>query len=323
MTATMKRSDIHRPSAIIPEDYFFVGLEHQKIEGIGDIYAVLAERAKIEAHMKRTGGERSAHDHGGNCHICGAACIYTALFYHEKTNSYIRTGMDCATKLDMGDENRFRTFRNTIQAAREAIAGKKKAQGILMERGLQSAYDLYITHQAATQQYLADVQNAEMWQEHKPTAPIPFEERTICDIIGKLVKYGSVSAKQIEFIAALLDKIVRRPQIEAERKAEKDKAEDCPESGRHEINGEVIKTEYRDSAYGETLKMLVKTDKGFMLWGSVPSSLQLVDFTDSEGTKLQRGLERGDKINFFASLQRSDKDSKFGFFKRPTGGRIV
>ena len=51
--------------------------------------------------------------------------------------------------------------------------------------------------------------------------------------------------------------------------------------------------------------MLFEDIRGFRLWGSVPSKL-----LDEELSNLN--------IKFLATVSVSDKDSSFGFFKRPT-----
>src|ERR1700678_2644037 len=124
------RTDIHRPSVIDPSDYAFVAFECIKIEAgdIGACFYQQAQREIIRNHMAHTGGTYSSHSHGGNCRVCGNAnAIYTVLFYHEKTNTYVRMGDTCAQKTDMAFSNaEFNRFRTAINDAREAQAGKKK-----------------------------------------------------------------------------------------------------------------------------------------------------------------------------------------------------
>lgn len=97
------RTDIHRPSAINPAEYEYVGPEHIKIEGFGDCAYVLEMRRRIQEHMTRTGGTYAHVETTGNCQVCGSVnMIYSVLFYHRPSNTYIRTGQDCADKLDMG-----------------------------------------------------------------------------------------------------------------------------------------------------------------------------------------------------------------------------
>jgi hypothetical protein len=83
-------------------------------------------------------------------------------------------------------------------------------------------------------------------------------------------------------------------------------AEPCP-AGRVEISGIVLTTKWQESAYGSTLKMLVQDDRGFKVWGSVPSNLYDV---------------KGRSVSFSATIQPSEDDDKFGFFKRPTKAKF-
>jgi hypothetical protein len=292
----MIRKDIHRPSAITPSEYEFVGLEYIKIDS-GDILAncavLQAERAAIQAHMASTGGSYSTHEHGGNCHICGASCVYTVLFYHANTNTYIRTGMDCAQKLEMSqDETRFNRFRAAIEDVRLALAGKKKALATLMDAGLATAWDIYNT---PYEQLPKDANGY-----------VPYEEETVRDIVGKLVQYGSVSDKQIGYLRKLIAKIDDRAAEAARRAAENANAADCP-SGKVTVKGTVLSTKIQDGFYGNTLKMLVKDDSGFKVWGTVPASIS---------------VNRDDRVTFTATVEPSKDDPKFGFYKRPTQASV-
>jgi hypothetical protein len=173
------------------------------------------------------------------------------------------------------------------------------------------------------------------------------------DIIGKLVRYGSISEKQESFLHKLVDKVdnhaTRQAEYDAKREAERQAADPCP-TGRVEITGEVISTKVQESQYGDQLKMLVKDDRGFKVWGSIPSSLQLVDMPfkqviesefveqvrkngheitwEDDGTWtttriVQRGLEKGDRVTFTATVTPSNDDDKFGFYKRPSKAKMV
>ena len=83
--------------------------------------------------------------------------------------------------------------------------------------------------------------------------------------------------------------------------------ENSPE-GRVEITGIVLALKMQQSEYGETLKMLVQDDRGFRVWGTVPLSLD---------------CNREDRVRFTATVQQSDKDAKFGFFKRPSKASVL
>ncbi len=192
--------------------------------------------------------------------VCGAHAIYTALFHHAATNTYIRTGFDCADKMQMGDRGKFRAFRKAVHNARELQAGKHKAKALLTDAGLDRAWHVYDTDDDAG---LLRIGAAwEYGPDDDKTVGLTTEAQTVCSIVGKLVRYGFISEKQEAYLHKLVDRIYGRREIEAKRQAEKDRADPCP-TGRTTVEGEVIKTEWRESAYGGALKMTVKTPGGF------------------------------------------------------------
>lgn len=284
----MARTDIHRPSAINPDDYQFVAWEYLR-EAYDDPTIMVGERMAIRAHMDRTGGNYSAHQHGGNCHICGAAAVYTALFYHAATNTYVRTGEECARKLDSGLDAS--AFRKRVAHFEEARAGKNKARALLTAKGLQICFDIYL------------VANDNEGRE----------EATIRDMVGKLVQYGNISDKALAYLQTLLTRVVNRPAIEAARKAEHEAASPVPVSDkRMTIEGVVLTIKqpaWAREANQDVYKMLVQTDAGWKVYGSRPAALA--------------GIERGARVSFDAKVQPSKDDAKFGFYSRPTKARIM
>jgi hypothetical protein len=243
--------------------------------------------------MERTGGTYSNHEHGGNCHVCGAHCLYTALFYHEPTNTYIRTGFDCAEKLDMGDARLFRSARSAVKEARHLKAGKRKAEITLTDAGCP---DVWRVFNWTKEQYADSGMN--------PAGEWCYT--TLCDIVGKLVKYGSLSEKQMAFVKSLANECMNFKAIKAEKERklaeERANSEPCP-TGRVVITGEIVSSKAVESYYGTQYKMLVKDDRGFKVWGTVPSAIC--------GTK-------GNRVEFTATVEPSKDDEYFGFYKRPT-----
>lgn len=287
----MKRTDTHRPAVIDPSEYEFVAQEFLKIEGLGACLWLQEMRRRIQEHMKRTGGTYSAHVHGGNCMVCGSVnAIYTSLFYHAKTNSYVRMGTDCTDRI-YGQDFGAGEFRRKVEDWREGVAGKRKAQALLADWNLTRCWDLYT-------EGIRELPNKYSW-----------EELTIRDIVGKLVKYGSISEKQQAFLHTLLQKVDNKPQIEAQREAERqakrESAKPCP-TGRVTVKGTVISTKMVHTDYspmGGTLKMLVESEEGYRVFVTVPSSVQ--------------NVERGSHVEFTATVTPSRDDNKFGFAKRP------
>lgn len=285
------RNDIHRPSAINPREYDFVANDYVGPDSNGTWRFLAAERAAFRAHVERTGGKYANHEHGGTCHICGATAFYLAKFHHAATNTYICTGEDCAQKLEMGSPVAFRTFRDKVHGAREAQAGKNKARTILTDKGLIAAWDVYAT-------------------EGEARANFKYEESTITDIVGKLVRYGSVSDKQLDFVRKLLGQIAERAGKQLAREAADAAALPLPTfTGRATIEGVVLSIKTGENAYGPYTRMLVKADDGWKVFGSVPA--QIAD------------VQRGDRVRFVAKVEPSKDDPKFGFFSRPAKGEIV
>ena len=74
------------------------------------------------------------------------------------------------------------------------------------------------------------------------------------------------------------------------------------------MSGTVLSTRYNDE-WGTT-QCLLKEDRGFKLWGTVPRAI-VAD------------ADRGTHIRFIARIERSDQDDFFGFFRRPTKAEIA
>lgn len=124
-------------------------------------------------------------------------------------------------------------------------------------------------------------------------------------LYGKLRKYGKLSAAQIAAVERGLERAARRAAEDAALADAEPLAE-----GKREVEGEVVSTKVQHSAYGSALKMLVKQDDGNKVWGTVPRTLE--DRAYDEGFDLV-----GQRVRFTATVERSDTDEHFGFFKRP------
>ena len=282
----MTRTDIHRPSAVIPADYDFVAMDYY---GASDDFVDLSvERHAFRAHMEHTGGKFSNHDHAGSCHICGAAAMYVAKFHHRPTNTYIVTGTDCADSMHMGNPEAFKRFRRSVLDQGKRAKAKAAAKLFLEQANAGQAWEIYAAADRAAFKY---------------------EEDTISDVVGKLVQYGSISEKQVAFVHKLLAQIPARAEREAKRAAEAEAAAPVPAfDGRAKVTGKVLTTKVVEGQFGSQIKMLVQADAGWKVWGTVPSSIS---------------PEKGDLVSFEARVERSTDDTKFGFFSRPTKAHII
>jgi len=127
-----------------------------------------------------------------------------------------------------------------------------------------------------------------------------------------VVLAGVTDSKRMGLLVSLArayDKHLEHAERKAER--ERERANEvrvpCP-IGRVTVIGKVVSTDAKDTDYGTRYVMTVRDDRGFTVWGSQPSSLY---------------PEVGDRIEFTASVERSDRDECFGFYKRPTKASII
>jgi len=282
----MTRTDAHRPSAINPEEYDFVSFHDHRPDAWA---ANLVEQRVFRSHRERTGGNFSGHDHGGVCHICGNAnAMSVARFHHRPSNTYIEVGETCAHKLDDGEATNFRAFRERAAAGIAAAAGRRKAEGILRDAGLEAAWAVFA---------------AENDGGHE-------EEATVRDIVAKLVRYGSISDAQINFLRSLLDRIARRAEIAAQRAAEQEAAAPVPVTDeRVEVVAEIVSTRVEEGPYGTVAKALFRHATGYKLWGTLPTAIA--------------AAQRGDTVKLTARITVSDRDPKFGFINRPSKASFV
>lgn len=133
------------------------------------------------------------------------------------------------------------------------------------------------------------------------------DHHIVNDIGAKLKRFGSISDKQrtacLNIARSAAERVVRKAAEEAAKV-------DMPDlhEGRQAIEGVVLTTKWQGGQWGEVEKMLVQLDSGHKVWGSVPSSIE---------------VEKGDRVEFVATVERSKDDHTFGFFKRPTRAAIL
>ena len=139
---------------------------------------------------------------------------------------------------------------------------------------------------------------------------------------GRLEKLRSVvedrrewSIKRAEFLVSLVDGInALEGKVRDQRKTEDELRADPTSwirSGRIVIEGEVLSVKERFNDFGSVLKMLVSDDVGRKFWSSVPRGLDL------------REGDRGQRVRFTATVERSKDDPIFGFCSRPTKPEVL
>lgn len=161
------------------------------------------------------------------------------------------------------------------------------------------------------------------------------QARKAAEALKKAAEYAT---KQAEREAA---QRAREAEWEAKRQEERDAAEPVP-SGRITITGVLLSVKSEEnhfSYYAQTVyKALVKDDRGFKVWGTLPKALadELYDIwyaaIDAKGHNtydygpgywMQSEEVRGQRVSFGATVEPSRDDDKFGFFKRATQARVL
>jgi ribosomal protein L36 len=128
--------------------------------------------------------------------------------------------------------------------------------------------------------------------------------------LSVVVRAGRVNSRTAGLAASLLA-AAGRAKAKATEKAERSPVPVTDD--RVVVAGTVLKLDTRDDGYGVKLVMTVQADEGYVLWGTVPSSLD----------SYENPLQTGDRVTFSAKLERSDKDETFGFYKRPTKAKVL
>ena len=285
-----QRTDIHRPSApdLDPQEYELVTVYDlgwdPSIETA--IAAALRDsvRHTILLNLLQNGAEWSEHRNANSakCGHCGTRIRYAALLLHQPTSQLIEVGEVCLN-------NRFSLSKGQFDTLRKAAAQRRANSKLAEQRkAIIEANPVIGTIPAHLEEFRNDF---------------------LADIYRKFKRYGSLSERQI---AAVQGSMKRDVEWAARRKqdvAEAALAPDVPE-GKQAIKGEVVSIKWHDHAFGSTMKMVVKVEQGWAVWGSVPEAIAIE-------------VEVGDTVTFTATVTRSDRDPKFGFFKRPTKAAII
>lgn len=301
----MKRTDLAAPTVIDPAAFSFVagtyfGSDNNEefAELLGEwmaekdatgLYSWYSTREAVRKDFPMLTPD-SNFTRKGTCDHCGAQFKWGSVYVHT-SGKHIVVGNVCADKtMDVPsrlalDEKR---MKSRIAAAREAARQAEKARAEAVTGGYEWLYT----------------------SAH--------DNATLKDIARKGLAWGGLTAAQVGLVKRLHDGTPAEWEVKKAARAAADAAaEPVPVTGaRISVRGVVLSTKTKEGFMpGESvLKMLVKTDAGYKLWGSAPSSL-LPDGVYS--------LLSGKTVEFSAKIERSKDDAKFGFFSRPTKARII
>jgi hypothetical protein len=285
-----ERNDIHSPTNFDPAAYQYVGAVYTGCASSDEaweiINAYLEENSMSQDALLELAQNSSFSGNfklSGTCDHCGARFAYGAVYRHTNGDVIVvghqcsgeRFGLNSRLDFDM------KKLHAVIKAAREQAKAKAKAEA-----------------------YLAANPGLE--------AILNGNHTILADLKAKLYQWGSLSDKQVA-LAAKLDR-------ELTERAARDAAEAAlPKSpvieGRIQVSGtilgfkEVEVPRFSHYSSGIAWKMILRDDRGFKLYGTMPSAVSSND--------------RGKHITFTATVEKSNRDEFFGFFKRPAKVEIL
>lgn len=308
----------------------------------------------------------------GYCDVCGTGRpLRNAVFFvHEPTNEVVTVGETCAYKMDLDGRDKLDFELQRRKAANAEVRAKiENDRRLWLAEAGQDARDamtyLDEVHERAMAagemfnqalrdaggqidewgEYPDDVYDAAWTPEYKRVLRdnrilAGFNGAFLSDIHEKAKRWGGLTPKQVNAALRARDRGVVAMEKEI---AEREAANPVPVTkDRIEITGEVVMTKWKEDAYGGKLVMIVRDDRGFKAWGTVPSGLGYtrsggrVRMPDGTETVLWEedfwnrpkdaelietiddALEPGDRVTFMAAITPADDDECFGFYKRPT-----
>lgn len=291
--ARQARTDIHRPSALIPADYVYV---MDFSQAVPELRQPAINRDEANAIYRLKG----AHIHGGifSCDVCGARYTYGTLFAHAASGQVISIGHDCADKLE---------FLRDSGAAERTYKQAKAASMLALQR-IERHLDIVAWARANRSLLRA----------------LRCKHSIVKDIRARLISTGcrwGLSAKQAELVLKL-DEQSRQP-------AEKHVAAPAT-TGRTLVEGRVVSAKLHDSDYGSTMKITVKVETAegsWLAWGTLPAAIEREACAEWSAVHqgalpTPRDLLTGRKVAFEASLVQG-RDPHFAIFKRPTQAKLI
>jgi hypothetical protein len=186
------------------------------------------------------------------------------------------------------------------QAATEAKRAKKREQAAARAR---KAFDAWAGENADVVEFL------------QVEANITFE---FLEDMARHVRQGKeLTEGQARGVRKCMVHVAKRAEQDRKREEERAAAGPVP-TGKVEITGEIVSVKWKDNNYGPggSDKMIVKLDNGSKVWGTAPAKIMPNEIS-TEVVKDHYGL-RGKRVTFTATVEASEEDKTFGFFKRPT-----
>lgn len=307
-TAAPRRTDQHSILNLDPERYkyvMFVDLvaaeqseQAQRIlempYGGGNManidwaYSVYSEADMLNARklyerLPRNGFQGNFANRGG-CDHCGAPGLRYVNVYAHDSGDWIVVGSTCAERVGLDNRNAYEMDR-----AKRAQEARKKAEELRRKKEAWLA--------SADPEVVVALTGLLTLHHDTGTTGNFF----LNDMVRAFKNYGNLSERQAAaMLKTLADLESRKQREEAERVSPKPKMP-VP-TGVVDIVGTVMSVKEQHSQWGTTWKCLVVDDRGFKVWGTIPSSA---------------AWDKGDRVAFTANVEPSNDDESFGFYSRP------
>lgn len=285
---TAKRTDIHRPAAIIPAHYRYY--TSYALATTVDGWPVPAWNIEVVTGLRASGAAFARTGGLGKCSICGANFIYGDIWVHEPSGEHLHVGHDCADKYEMlADRSAFELEHGRLKAASAREAAK--------------------AHNREVRQAFLDA--------HPGLAEaLETDHHIVRDIRSRFQEFRSLSDKQVALVMKIAAE-ARRPA------AEKEKTVAAPiVGGRQTFTGTVVSAKVMETAYGDSCKMTVKVataDGVWLAWGTAPAGLleAVADIAQQKNISRCAAL-RGTVVEVTAALK-PGRESNFALLVRPQG----
>ena len=278
------RTDIHKPSLLDPAEYEFMAAFYQG--GSEDMMkSYQYDMQEYDEALERYSVFQGNHDSKGTCDHCGAAFAHGALFLHIPTQELIHVGHICAS--------------NTVGLPDKAAAARKKAEK-------------YAAKQAA---HRKQMEKTEGWRNENAVLLEWMENQEnphgfIISLLSTVHKWGDLSQAQTRAAYKWMEGAAKR-EAKAAEAAERLSNAMPVRDGRYDILGTILSKKWKNTQFGDQLKMVVELPDGNRIYGTVPKALRAA------------GVEIGSEIKFTATVEKSKNDEHFGFFAKPTNAEVI
>ena len=311
--AVSLRDDVHKASAIRPEDYEFVEAYDNQVDPyLAASVAVaagsdsgeearqvweryMAERREVEKLVRDS--ETSVYKTTDRCDHCGAYLRYSFIYRYLPAAASLGAGENISVGADCAHNTMDVPDRATLELKRlkdKAAASKRR----VAERRVAEA-----RRETAREDYPEAVGILE--EAYREGAANAF----ISDVAERFADSGRLTKAQAEAVVGARREDECRGAEEADRVYKS-----VPTGKALTVEGTMLKVYVHEGSFGARSVMLVEGD-GWKVWGSNPASWKTSDD--------HPGPEPGDKVRFVADVRGSDDDPSFGFLKRPRKAEVL